>query len=97
MINTIITRKKKKSLSLKWLLIIPFVLQIMAAVGLVGYLSYRSGQKSVEDIASSLITEIGNRIEQNLLHYFEQPTKVSTNTANLIQLGILNWHDLATI
>lgn len=29
---------------------VPFVLQIAAIVGLVGYLSFQSGQKAVEDL-----------------------------------------------
>jgi len=33
---------------------------LMGAVGLVGYLSYRSGQKAVEDMAKPLMVEIGD-------------------------------------
>jgi signal transduction histidine kinase/DNA-binding response OmpR family regulator len=82
---------------LRLVLIIPFVLQIVSAVGLVGYLSYRSGQKAVEDMANSLMLEIGDRINQNLTNYFWNTRKVTENNASLIQLGILNWRDLATV
>jgi len=44
------------------LLVVPFVLQIFWAVGLVGYISYRSGQKAAEDMAKPLMTEIGDRL-----------------------------------
>ena len=41
MINSSI--KPKKTLPLQFVLVVPFVLQIFAAVGLVGYLSFKNG------------------------------------------------------
>ncbi|HEY9705751.1 MAG TPA: hypothetical protein V6C58_25160 [Allocoleopsis sp.] len=84
-------------ISLRLLLIIPFVAQIAIAVGLVGYLSYRSGQKAVEDMAKPLMAEIGDRIQQNLINYLDEPKKVSQNNAKSIKLGILNCQYLATV
>ncbi|MBK1986579.1 PAS domain S-box protein [Sphaerospermopsis aphanizomenoides BCCUSP55] len=89
--------QKSRQIPLRLVLIIPFVLQIVGAVGLVAYLSYRSGQKAVEDIAQSLMTEVGDRIEQNLANYLHQPTEIVKNNAAIIKLGIINWRDLATI
>ncbi|MBD2151367.1 hypothetical protein H6F44_14725 [Pseudanabaena sp. FACHB-1277] len=65
--------KKTRQIPLGVLLIVPFVLQIVGAVGLVGFLSYRSGQKAVEDMATSLMSEIGDRIDQNLNSYLNAP------------------------
>ncbi|TAG55098.1 MAG: hypothetical protein EAZ28_23400 [Oscillatoriales cyanobacterium] len=45
------------SAPLRAVLIVPFVLQIMGAVGIVGYLSFRNGQKAVNDLASQLRTD----------------------------------------
>lgn len=39
-------------------LIVPFVLQIVGAVGLVGYLSFRNRQKAVNNLASQLMSEV---------------------------------------
>ncbi|MFB2936803.1 cache domain-containing protein, partial [Aerosakkonemataceae cyanobacterium BLCC-F154] len=89
--------KKDRQIPLRLLLITPFVLQIIGAVGLVGYLSYRSGQQAVENMAKPLMSEIGDRIEQNLANYLAQPTKVAKNNANAIKLGVLNWQDLAIV
>ncbi|XHL94738.1 MAG: hypothetical protein P2A85_19675 [Microcoleus anatoxicus] len=47
-----------RKISLQTLLIVPFVLQIFAAVGLTGYLSFRNGQKAINDLANRLIKEI---------------------------------------
>ena len=39
---------------LGWILVVPFVLQIVAAVGLTGWLSFRNGQKAVNDVANPI-------------------------------------------
>ncbi|WP_287295851.1 hypothetical protein, partial [Moorena sp. SIO2C4] len=44
--------------SLGTVLIVPFVLQIFTAVGLVGYLSFRNGEKAVNKLALQLQSEI---------------------------------------
>ena len=85
---------KTPKIPLRLLLIIPFVLQIVGAVGLVGYLSYRSGQKVVEEMAEPSMTEIGDRIDQNLTNYLEKPTQVIRNNATGIKLGLLPWQNL---
>lgn len=89
--------QKTRKIPLRLLLIVPFVLQIVGAVGLVGYLSYRSGQKAVEDMAKSLMTEIGDRIDQNLQGYLSEPEKVTQNHAAFIRQGILDWQNLAVL
>lgn len=71
-------------------LIVPFVSQIVLAVGLVGWLSFRNGQRAVNDVAGQLRQETVARINQNLLSYLDTPRL--TNEANLdaINLGFLN-------
>ena len=39
-------------------LIVPFVREIVGAVGLVGYLSFRNRQKAVNNLASQLMSEV---------------------------------------
>ncbi len=57
---------------LRNILIVPFLVQIVGTVGLVGYLSFRSGQKAVEDLIIELGQEVGARIEQKVLSFLEQ-------------------------
>ena len=47
-----------RSIPLQFILIIPFVIQIFGAVGLVGYFSFRNGQKSVQKLAQQLMVEV---------------------------------------
>ena len=88
---------KTRQIPLRVVLIVPFVLQIVGAVGLVGYLSYRSGQEAVADIANALMSEIGDRIEQNLNSYLNAPEQVAQTNASLIRQGILDYQNLAAL
>ena len=79
-----------RSRTLRTVLIVPFVLQIFAAVGLVGYLSFKNGQKAVNEIADRLMAEVGSRVEQNLGTYLTVPHQVNQINAAAIELGTLN-------
>lgn len=67
------TPPSRKKLTLRSLLIVPFVLQIFAAVGLTGYFSLRNGQQAVNDVASQLREEMSDRINLQILSYLEKP------------------------
>lgn len=58
-----------KKLPLRLILVVPFIVQIFAAVGLVGYLSFRNGQKAVNDLVQQLCNEVESRIDQQLDSY----------------------------
>ncbi|MFB2875349.1 ATP-binding protein [Floridanema aerugineum] len=77
-------------LHLRFILIVPFVLQIFTVVGLTGWLSLRNGQKAVENIVIQLQREIGDRIEQHLHNYLQKPYIVNQNVLDAINLGYLN-------
>lgn len=47
---------------LKIILIVSFVLQVVGTVGLVGYLSFRNGQKAVNKLADQLINQSSDRL-----------------------------------
>jgi two-component system, sensor histidine kinase ChiS len=54
-------------------LIVPFVLQILGAVGLVGYLSFRNGEQAVNEMAGKLRSEMSARVEAELKSYLDSP------------------------
>lgn len=87
------TRKSPK-IALRTVLILPFVLQILAAVGLTGYLSFRNGQQAVNDLANRLSTEVSDRIEQHLDTYFATPQHINQINADAIELGHINPQNL---
>lgn len=65
--------KVGRRVSLGKVLVIPFALQIFAAVSLIGWLSLRNGQTAVNDVATQLRSELTARIEQQLKAYFTTP------------------------
>ncbi|WP_155897895.1 ATP-binding protein [Allocoleopsis franciscana] len=81
---------------LRTVLIVPFVLQIVGAVGLVGYLSFMNGQKAVNDLATQLRSEISNRIDQHLDTYFATPHQINQINSDAIELGLLNLNNFKT-
>ncbi len=81
---------KLRSVPLRLVLIAPFLVQIVAAVGLVGYISYRNGQKAVADLATKLAREVSQRVEEQLSNYLRQPQLVNQLNLDAIQLGSLD-------
>lgn len=74
-------------LSLRRILIIPFVLQLAGAVGLVGYFSFRNGQETVQDLSSQLRRETSARIQQQLQAYVEIPHAINRVNASALLNG----------
>jgi len=79
-----------KNISLRTILIVPFVIQIILAVALIGWLSFYNGQKAVDDIATQLGSEITARIHQHLKSLTALPLMINQNNAEAIHLGLLD-------
>lgn len=77
-------------LPLRTVLVVPFVLQTVTAVGLVGYLSFRNGQQAVNDLAERLMREASSRIFQSLNSYTATPRIINQINTNAIRLGQIN-------
>ena len=60
------TSQHQTEIPLRRLLVASFVLQIVAAVGIVGYLSFRNGDKAVEELAEKSIAKTGKIVEEKL-------------------------------
>jgi signal transduction histidine kinase len=82
-----------RQLPLRWFLILPFLLQIFAAVGLVGYLSYKNGQKAVTGLATQLMNETNNRVDQHLDYYLATPHQLNQINIDALEMGGLDIQD----
>lgn len=82
---------------LRSLMVLPFVMQIFTAVGLVGYLSFRNGQQSVEDLSTQLRQEIVNRIQDRLDNYLSTPHLINQINADELETGQLNLQDIRSL
>ncbi|MGL4502086.1 MAG: response regulator [Planktothrix sp.] len=75
---------------LRWVLIVPFILQLFGTVGLIGWLSFRSSKTSVGDVAYQLRNEISNRIEQRLHEFLEVPHLINQLNLDAIKSGYID-------
>jgi len=74
-------------LPLRVIFIFTVISQLITAVGLVGYLSFRNGQKAVNDLASQLRRELSARIERELQGYFATPHDINRLNADAFARG----------
>ncbi|MEO0986613.1 MAG: PAS domain S-box protein [Cyanobacteria bacterium J06639_14] len=74
-------------------LVLPFVLQIVAAVGIVGYVSFWNGQRAIQLLASKLVAEISDQIAQYLDDYTSVPHQINQINLDAAELGLLNLDD----
>ncbi len=86
-----ITQKFEK-IPLQLVLIIPFVLQILAVVGITGWLSLRNGQKAVNDVATQLRSEISDRVNQYLSNYLEKPLVINQINVDALEREELSFN-----
>ncbi|WP_333472258.1 SpoIIE family protein phosphatase [Microcoleus sp. herbarium12] len=78
---------------LRTALVVPFVLQIVAAVGLVGYLSFRNGQQAVTHLANQLMTQVSDRTDQHLDNYLSTAQNINQINIDAIETGLLKIKD----
>jgi len=88
------TADRSRKFPLRGVLVIPFVLQIFAAVGLVGWLSLRNGQKAVNEVAAELRSEISDRVKQYLETYLATPHLINRFNVDAVRIDQLDLQDL---
>ena len=76
---------------------LPFVLQIVGAVGLVGYLSYLNGRQTVQRLTIQLETKLSNRLQEKIQNYLAQPHEFHQITLSSIHSGALDPKDLSAL
>ncbi|HIK05362.1 MAG TPA: response regulator [Trichormus sp. M33_DOE_039] len=91
------TTNTGKTVSLRLVLVVPFVLQIFAAVGVTGWLSIRNGQEAVNDVATQLRSETSDRIKQQVLNYLDEPHQLNQVIAASIQSRKINTDDISVL
>lgn len=96
MLSSLSQTKYKKKLSLQSVLIVPFLLQIFAAVGLTGYFSLRNGQRAVEDLATQLQGEVSDRVNQHLDAFLTTPPQINQINLGATEIGLLDLYDFET-
>ena len=76
--------------TLSTVFIIPFALQLIIAIGAVGYLSWYNGQAAVNDVATQLRSEISARVKQRVQTFMETPHLINQINAQALFHGDLD-------
>lgn len=90
--NRYISRQLDR-VSLRALLVGPFLLQIFGAIGLIGYLSFQNSQEAVRDLIVQLEKGTNARVERHLKSYLAFPTQINSINFEAVNLGLLNLTD----
>ncbi|KJH71710.1 histidine kinase [Aliterella atlantica CENA595] len=77
-------------MSLRSLLVVPFVLHIFVAVVIVGYLSLKNCQDTVDQLANQLTDKVSHAIERHLDSYVKTPLQINQLNNDAIASGSLN-------
>ncbi|MDZ7956158.1 ATP-binding protein [Nostoc sp. DedQUE09] len=86
-----------KAYPLQIVLIVPFLIQIFAAVSLVGYLSFKNGQKAVNNLAKQLIHRTSEVVDEHLKSHLSVPQTLNQINADAIRRGILDVGERKTL
>lgn len=82
---------------LRTVIVIPFVVLILLAGTVTGYLSFRNGQEAVNNVASQLRSEITARIQERVRNYLETAHLINRLNANDIELSQVNLEDVSEL
>ncbi|NJN73290.1 MAG: hypothetical protein HC799_11040 [Limnothrix sp. RL_2_0] len=66
---------------------VPFLVQTLTVVGIVGYVSYRTGQRAVRDVVGQLQDEVAGRVELKLQSYLDLPYRINQLSAGAVEQG----------
>lgn len=72
--------------SLKYIIIVPFLIQIFLLTIIISSLSFYYGQKTVNNITEQLLSEIGARVENKVQEYISQINLIIQMNADAIEL-----------
>ncbi|BAZ14139.1 two-component sensor histidine kinase [Calothrix sp. NIES-4071] len=85
-----VVQKVSKKAPLRLLLVMSFVLQVFAVVGLVGYFSFIRGQKAVNNLANQLMDKTSQQVDIHLDNYLALPLQIAQMNLNAIATGNLD-------
>jgi signal transduction histidine kinase len=78
---------------LRLVLTLPLLLPL-STLGLVGYLSFRSGEESIDILADQLVGEVSHRVQDNLREYVAVPHTLNANKSMNHRLKYIGTDDL---
>lgn len=92
-----LSQHRSPKIPLRLFLAVPFVLLILGANGLVGYLSWRHGQQEVKHLVNRLMIGVGDRVTEKLNTFLATPHLIAASNVNAVELDQLNLQNLDTL
>jgi methyl-accepting chemotaxis protein len=80
----------RHQIRIPFLLVTTFVVPMVTAVGLTGWLSFRYGQQTVNEMAGRLQTEVSNRVATHLDAYLNTPRQLNQINVDAVELETLD-------
>ncbi|MGF1487689.1 MAG: ATP-binding protein [Prochloraceae cyanobacterium] len=98
-LKNILARSSKlfKKTSLKTILIVPFVIQVSAAVGVISYLAHVNTKKTVEDLVVQLSDRATKDLEARVISYLDKSHSIHQSIVASIDSQLLNLKDYSQI
>jgi class 3 adenylate cyclase len=82
-----------RRLRLRTVLVVPLIIPVIVSTGLVGWLSFRNGQRAINALALQLQSETTSRLRQYLDGYLATPHQLNQINLDAWQLGLLDLTD----
>jgi two-component system, sensor histidine kinase ChiS len=82
-----------RRVSLPVILVAPFMLQMLVAAGIIGFLSYRNQKEAVSDLTKQLMDKAETSVEQYLSGYLADPWQIIDLAQAEIQANRLDLND----
>ncbi|MCA6517135.1 MAG: hypothetical protein IM556_00435, partial [Pseudanabaena sp. M110S1SP2A07QC] len=89
--------QRDRQMSLKILLIVPFVSQVILAVGITGWLSVQNGREATQELAPKIGQEVTNTIEAHVRGYFDAPLEILQSYGAMARADYLNFENLNSL
>jgi PAS domain S-box-containing protein len=87
----------QQKVPLRFILVVPYVVQLAAAVGIVGWLSFAQGQHAVEQVADQLRMSLARQISDRLEDILAEPTQINQLNLAITDIGPLTFEDSARL
>ncbi|HAX74785.1 MAG TPA: guanylate cyclase [Cyanobacteria bacterium UBA11372] len=89
--------KFREKFRLSTVLVIPFIIPIVASTGLVGWFSFRNGQRGIQELVNQLQSEASTRVNQYLNNYLKTPHQINQINLDALNSGLINLEDFRTM
>ena len=91
-------RKRRRVPAPKWRslrtrIVAAFVIQIVAVVVAITWLTFADSQSSIEEVAGQLRDELTQRVLQKVQSYVDVPVQINENNADAFVTGLLSLDD----